>query len=125
MKFSEMPYTRPDVDAFRRMAEDAALAIEKAETPLAAAEAFEAFDREDAHVSTLINLCYIRQSVNTRDEFYEKEQEFLDGSMPALQEATQRVQLALLQSPHRKALEERYGKLLFENLFNPVICEPS
>ena len=129
MKFSEMPYTRPDVDAFRKMAEDAVLAIEKAVTPEEAAEAFEAFDREDAHVSTLINLCYIRQSVNTRDEFYEKEQEFLDGSMPALQEATQRVQLALLQSPHRKALEERYGKLLFENLeisvrsFSPEIME--
>ena len=129
MKFSEMPYTRPDIDAMRKLADEIALAIANAKTPEEAAEAFEAYDREEAHVTTQLSLCYIRQSINTKDEFYEKEQTFIDENTPVLQEASQKVLMALLQSPHRKALEEKYGKLLFENMeisvrsFSPEIME--
>ena len=33
MKFSEMPYTRPDIDAMRKLADEIALAIANAKTP--------------------------------------------------------------------------------------------
>ena len=116
MTFSQLPYTRPDVQALDRELTACAEKIAKAQS---AQEQIAAFDRATALSSTYAtqaSIAEIRNSVNTKDEFYEAEREFLDEAAPEIQEVTQRVHAALLDSPFRKELEAHYGTLLFKNL---------
>ena len=61
------------------------------------------------------SICYIRTTIDTTDEFYEKEQEHYDQLEPLLTEKQQDFAKALCASPFRKELEQKWGTLLFEN----------
>ena len=116
MKFSEMPYVRPDLAAFQAKAEEIAQRIAGAASADAAEEAYRAFDKIQGEVNTALSLAYVRHTIDTRDTFYDQENDYADEIAPALQEAEQKVTKALLASPFRKELAERFGALLFTNL---------
>ena len=60
-KFSELPYTRVDVDAF--IADG-----------LQRIDAYYAMDEAVQKVATQFTISHIRHDVNTKDEFYDAEQ---------------------------------------------------
>ena len=35
-----------------------------------------------SNIDTMLNICYIRHSIDTNDEFYKKEQDYMDEIMP-------------------------------------------
>ncbi len=115
VKFCDMPYERIDLkyvtEGLCRAAEKLAVAEKIAD----AAEAFKERETVIAHYQTMSTLAYIRHTVNTLDEFYEKENDFNDESAPIIEESEQKFTEALLSSKLRSELEERYGKLLFVN----------
>ena len=127
MKFSEMPYTRPDLDVLRRAAETAVAALDSATSAQAQLEAYRAYETAAATAQTMCSLCEIRHTIDTRDPFYEAEQDYLDEVSPQMEELDQQVSRALLRSPFRAELSEALGKLLFTNLeiqvrsFDPVL----
>ena len=87
MKFSEMPYTRPDIDAVRAELAKIAEVLEAAESDASVQiAAVEELNRVEGHVGTMAQLAYIRHSIDTRDEFYDKENDFIDEHMPLLEE---------------------------------------
>ena len=116
MKFSEMPYVRPDLAAFQAKAEDIAQRIAGAVSADAVVEAYGEFDKIQGEVNTALSLAYVRHTIDTRDAFYDRENDYADEIAPAVQEAEQKVTKALLASPFRAELEDRFGKLLFTNL---------
>lgn len=63
--------------------------------------------------STMYNLCYIRHTANTGDEFYAQENAYFDQNLPLYEELSNRLFKALLSTPFRKELEEKTGKQLF------------
>jgi M3 family oligoendopeptidase len=65
-------------------------------------------------IETMASLVSTRHSIDTRDEFYEKEQEFFNNVMPHLQQVQQAYMKQLLDSNNRKGLEKEFGTLLFE-----------
>lgn len=113
VKFKDMPYERPDLEAVK--AEYARLAAElaAAETPEAAEAAFLKKDQLDRHTQTAAELAMIRHVIDTRDEFYDGEASFWDEAQPELQSAADAFTAALLATPFRAQLEEKYGTLLF------------
>jgi len=129
MKFSEMPYTRPDIDAVREELVKIAETLETAPDASVQIAAVEELNRVEGHVGTMAQLAYIRHSIDTRDAFYDKENDFIDEHMPLLEETIQRVNRALLASNHREALEKKYGKVFFLDLeiaarsFKPEMVE--
>ena len=129
MKFSEMPYVRPDIDAVRGELAKIAQTLENAPDVDAQIAAVEELNRVEGHVATMAQLAYIRHSIDTRDEYYDKENDFIDEHMPLLEEDIQRVNRALLASRHREALEKKYGKVFFLDLeiaarsFKPEMVE--
>ena len=116
MKFTEMPYQRPDVAALKAAMEDAAAKIANASGVQEQIDAFEAYTAESVQWNTLQSLSYVRNTVNTKDEFYAAEREYFDTVGPELQEVAQKINAALLDSPFRKELEAHYGTLLFKNM---------
>ena len=122
MKFSEMTYTRPDVEALKERAAQVVKDLELADSARAQADIYLAFEEEFKVVETMSTLAYIRHTINTKDEFYAAEQDWLDEVMPQVEELSQNVSLALLRSAYRAELEEILGKLLFDNMEIAVRC---
>ena len=116
MKFHEMPYQRPELDAFRKKTEDVLSRIRSAGSAQEQIDAYRDFDQTRMEVDTQISLAYVRHTIDTRDAFYEAENDFLDEIGPSFQELGRQVDLALLDSKFRPALEEELGKKLFTDL---------
>ena len=114
MKFSDFKYERPDLDKVKKSLEEKLALINTGhalETEIKAA--YDIFKIND-DLDTLGNLVGIRNSINTTDEFYEKEQEFFDENMPVLRQYEQMFVEKLLDSPHREGLVKEFGSLMFE-----------
>ncbi len=116
MKFTEMPYVRPDIDALKAKARDILHRIESAQSAQEQIDAYLEFDQTGKEVSTNLSLAYIRHTIDTRDEFYDRENDFANEASPVIQEMSQQINLTLLRSKFRPELEERLGKLLFTNM---------
>lgn len=129
MKFTEMPYTRPDIAAIRAELGAVLAAVEGAENAEAQIAAVEKLNAVEGSAGTMAQLAYIRHTIDTRDAFYDQENDFIDEHMPLLEEDIQRINQALLDSKFRGALEEKYGKVFFLDLeiaarsFRPEMVE--
>ena len=116
MLFSDMPYVRPDLEFLGAKIDEHVEELKAARTFAQADAAFAALEKVFSGVQTAMTLCFIRHSVNTEDEFYAAEKEFMDEAMPQLQELQQGAQLVLYESPWRPDFERKYGSLLFTNM---------
>ncbi|PPA72239.1 M3 family oligoendopeptidase [Jeotgalibacillus proteolyticus] len=76
-------------------------------------EAINEINKFRNHISTQFNLAYIRASIDTNDEYYQKERDYFDEVEPQLTELVNEYYKALLQSPWRSELEKKWGKQLF------------
>ena len=113
MKFSELPYARPDTEAAKT--EFAAL-TDALRTAGSYAEAKAVFLKKEAlerHIDTLRSLASIRHSIDTRDEFYDGEKLFWNKVLPELAEYEQAWSMAMLESPFRADFEREYGSITF------------
>lgn len=113
MKFSEFKYERPDLDKVKKSLEEKLELINTGKdlkTEIKAA--YDIFNIND-DIGTQGVLVSIRNSIDTTDEFYEKEQEFFDENGPVLREYEQMFIEKLLDSPNREGLEKEFGKLMF------------
>ena len=115
MKFSEMMYTRPSLDEMKNTMKSLTEELRAAESYETAKAVFLKKEKIERHVMTLSTLVSIRHSINTKDPYYEEEQNFWNAAFPELQEYTQAWTLAMLESPFRKDFSEEYGDLLFIN----------
>lgn len=116
MKFSEMQYTRPDYPAATKELEALASRLEQADSAKAQLEIYRELETLISHLTTQATLCSIRHTVDTRDPFYEEENDYNDQQAPLLEETMQKFRQALLASPYRAELEQQLGKLLFQNM---------
>lgn len=129
MKFSQMEYTRPELEPTKAAYSGLIDAFIAAETAEAAFEAYKAIDTFNTDFGTMYCLAYVRHTLDTTDEFYDAEQAYFDEALPLLRELDQRLNHALLQSPHRAELEAEFGTLMFRNIeiklktFAPEIIE--
>ena len=115
MKFSEMPYERPDLDKVKRELGDLTGRLKAAESYEEARAVFLEKEAAERHVDTLVTLASIRNSIDTRDEFYDGEMNFWNAAGPELEEYTKAWTAAMLASPFRKDFAAEYGDLMFVN----------
>ena len=116
MKFTELPYSRPDIAA---VCEKLSLLTEKLKKAESAAEQLDIIKEKEAVLSafsTQATIASIRHTIDTRDEFYEKENDFFDENGPLLEEKAQEFMNAVLSSRFRAELESALGSLIFINM---------
>lgn len=116
MKFSEMPYRRPNKDEILNKMDGALTVLQTAESGEDAIRAMKGMEQIIVDVDTMGTICHIRNTVDTTDSFYEAEREYNDQLSPLLSEKIQAFNKELLQSKFRPELETKYGKLLFSNM---------
>ncbi|WP_437831125.1 M3 family oligoendopeptidase [Niallia taxi] len=113
MKFSEFTYERPDVNKIKEEMEALLTAFNAAEVVEEQVSAIEKINKLRNDVSTQFNICYVRHSVDTLDEFYQQEQDYIDEISPEMEGLETRYYEALVQSKFKDVLEEKWGKQLF------------
>ena len=115
MKFSEMQYTRPDLERVKATLKELTEKLTAAESYAEAKQVFLSEQEQMKHFETQATLVSIRRSIDTRDKFYEEEQNFFNNAGPELQEYSQAWTAAMLQSPFRADFSAEYGDLMFIN----------
>ncbi|GAB6926160.1 M3 family oligoendopeptidase [Paenibacillus sp. JCM 10914] len=129
MKFSEYRYERPDVKEFEQKFKELLNVFNSAESYEAQDQAMTGINKLRSEIDTLAQLVYIRHSIDTNDEFYKAEQDFIDENGPVIQEYITDYYRALVNSKFRNELENKWGRQLFQlaelslKTFSPEIIE--
>lgn len=116
MKFKDMEYNRPDVAAMADGMEKLAKKAEQAQSEDELLEAYQQYANDSDALQTFSTLAYIRHSVDTTDEFYNKENEYFDEQNPVIADKALGFYRAVLASPHKQALAGQYGQILLDKM---------
>ena len=122
MKFSEMPYSRPDINEIKSTFDTLNKRLGDAQSYEEAKEVFLECEDFKKHIYTLSTLAQIRNTIDTRDEFYDGEMNFWNAAGPEIQEYEQRWTHLLLNSPFKKDFSNEYGELIFINAEIALKC---
>lgn len=114
--FETMEYVRPDYDEMKRIWEDAAEQIRNAGEYAEVKAVMRRVEEASDHLMTLYSICSIRNTLDTTDEYYEKELEYNQSTYPTVMEAGIQYERAVLESPFAKELEAEYGKELLVSM---------
>lgn len=108
MKFKDFQYERPNIEEIIKK-------LEEVTTKLDSCNCFEDVKKINDEVEKISNeyetqatLCSIRNSIDTTDEFYEKETEFFDENGPVVANAFTNYSKKLLSLPYKEELKATY-----------------
>ena len=122
LKFSEIPYERPDIEKLKEDMKAVLGAFNSAETYEEARAQFIAWDKIVRHTMSVSTVAQIRHSINTKDEFFDGEVEFWNRTGPELQEYSDMWTRAMCASPFRGELEKEFGEVVFINAEMELKC---
>ena len=115
MKFSKIPYERPDTAKIISESASIVSAVKNAKSVSDVMEQYKKFKKTFKNIYTMSALVYIRHTVDTRDEFYNKENDFIDENSPLFEKAGVDFYREMINSPFRAELEKELGELWFVN----------
>lgn len=116
MKCSEMPYNRIDMDEVKAFFEKL---IADSKNAKSGEEQFELHKKyyefmKDIHTNRILGT--FRHDCDTSDEFYTKENDYLDEIMPLISNLENDYSKVLYESPYRDYLESKISKVAFKNI---------
>lgn len=126
-KFEELEYVRPDFEGAKKVWEKATEQIKSAKSYAEVKEAMKSVEEMECHLQTLVTICNIRNTLDTTDEFYEKEIEYIQNTYPTIVETGTEYNKAILESSFKKDIEAEYGKEVLVSMqrevdsFNPAL----
>ncbi len=115
MTISQVPYERLDVTGYIERVERYTARLRDAASADEAAAVLLDYIADERHAATALTLSAIRSSCNTADGFYEAEEQYYAQAMPPLLEKLNDMYRAMLASPFRPQLEQRFGSVAFKN----------
>lgn len=113
VKFSEIQYSRPNVDEIIAEMNNISVSLSNAKSMQEVDELYSQCEAKMSMVETMYSVAYTRYHIDTEDKFYDDEMRYLDEVLPLLEEASQKFNLALFNSPFKEAFKEKYGELIF------------
>ena len=114
MKFNEYKYEHLDLEKIKKEFSELIESFEKAENVEGQVNAFDEIIKLRNHIETMQTLVSVRHSIDTNDEFYDKENEYMDEISPILFGFTNDFYKALVNSKFKDELVQKYGKFLFD-----------
>ena len=114
MKFSQMPYERPQLDEYQTQFDSLITAFKEATSAQEQLKAMDAINQLRSRFSTLSTLVSVRHSQNTLDPFYNDEQDYMDHVGPQFQALQQAFYQALVDATYKDELIKLRGELLFK-----------
>ena len=114
MNFNDYKYEHLDLEKIKGDFSELIGSFEKAENVERQIEAFDKIIKLRNHIETMQTLVSIRHSIDTNDEFYDKENEYMDEISPILFGFTNDFYRVLVNSKFKDKLIKKYEKLLFD-----------
>lgn len=116
MKFQDYVYQRPDVDAIKSKYVAYTDAFKAAKFANEQADIIKQVFGLIDEVDTMYQLVSIRYSLNTQDDFYEAEMNFMDEVSPELQNYVNEFNKLVYASPFKPELVKVFGQHYFNQL---------
>lgn len=129
MKFQDYKYTRPDYKEFKNKFVALVKEFDGADSFEDCEKKLEDINSLRNHILTMVVLVQIRHTIDTKDDFYNKEQEYWDENIPLYEEINVLFYKSLMKSKFKNHLEKKHGKQLFKLIelklkaFSPEIIE--
>ncbi|GGE83527.1 M3 family oligoendopeptidase [Priestia taiwanensis] len=119
MSFLQYEYVRPNKETIEQKFKSGIEKFNTASTFEEQEGAMHEINNLRNEVSSMLQIAYVRHTIDTTDTFYKEEKDFLDGFSPILQSFTMKYYRALVASTFRNELEAKYG----EQIFNLAECQ--
>ncbi len=116
MKFEDYKYERPDYDEYGKIVNGLAEKLASSTNLEEAIQIIDQFNKVSGHTLSMEQLVGIRNSIDTKDEFYEKEQEFIDENSPKARVADNVFSNVLLNHQFLPQFKEKYGTQWFKSM---------
>lgn len=119
MKFSEYKYERPNYDIIKKSFLEL---VEKIKNSTNYEEQYKyimELNKIRKHIETMSSIASIRNSINTADEFYEKETEYWDEHAPLYEELNSDFYKVLIDSKFKEEIKKDFSAQFYK------ICEYS
>jgi M3 family oligoendopeptidase len=113
IRFSDYKYERPDIEKVSKEFDNLLEKFENAKDVETQNEVIRQINKLRNTIDTMGTLVNIRHSINTEDEFYKKEQDFIDENEPNFQNLVFKYYKVLVNSRFRKELEGKWGSQVF------------
>ena len=114
MKFNDYKYEKINIDETKEKFSNLIKSFSDAENLEEQTKYMDEIIKLRNHIETMETLVSIRHSIDTTDEFYDKENEYVDEISPILFGFISEFYKALVNSKFRADLEKKYGKFLFD-----------
>lgn len=116
MKLSQMPYEHIDLDKVKAFFEQLIADSKNAASGEEQFELHKKYYEFMGDVSTNIRLGRFRHDIDTSEEFYSKENDYIDEIGPVISNYNNEYSKVLFESPYRAYLEEKISKVAFKNI---------
>lgn len=116
MKFTELPYSRPDTDKLIADIEKLTQEFKQATSAEQQIAINKQMDEVSTDFTTMSSLAHIRYTINTKDTFYSDEKKFFDSFSPTLHAKFVEYNKIIVASPFLDELKKEYGELMFINI---------
>ena len=116
IRFSEIEYRRPDMEALEAAVTEAARKVREAKSYGEVRDAYFALQEKEMQADTMYTVCHIRNTVNTADAFYDGEMRWLREAEARMIPAFKAWQKALTESAFRGEMEAEFGKQLLRKM---------
>lgn len=114
LKFKDYKYERPNMEKLENEFNELIDQFNKSESTELQDNTMKKINKLRNDFETMKNLVLIRHTINTNDEFYDKEKEFMDNSTPTYQGLVNKFYKALVESKYRDKLEKKWGDQIFK-----------
>ena len=112
IRFSEIAYQRPDMEALKAAVAEATRKVKAAESYAEVREAYFAVQEKELEADTMWTVCYVRNTVDTTDAFYDSEMKWLREADAQTIPVFKAWKEALAESAFRGELEADFGAQL-------------
>ena len=113
LKFKDFKYERPDLSEITDKFNELLQKFNESKTFEQQNQIMKEINKVRNYVDTMATLVSIRHSIDTEDEFYVKENDFIDENRPKFENLVSKFYKELINSKFRKELEEYWGKQVF------------
>lgn len=114
MKFKEMPYERPNISELLDYLDSITTKINDAKTAEEQLSYIKDYDNHKKDFETSYSLASVRHTIDTRDEFYEEEDDFFNENAPLVEAKSVQVAQAIVDSKFKEELYPEIGKHYFD-----------
>ncbi len=116
MKCSQMPYTRVNMDEVKSFFEKLIADSKNAKSGEEQFELHKKYYKFMEDVYTNIKLGVFRHNIDTTEEFYAAENDYIDEITPLISKYVNDYSKVLYESPFRSYLEDKISKVAFKNI---------